>query len=283
MKRTFLVLAAVAILTTACTNEAIDTPSADARITFRVNGDFSLSMSPMTRALEADGKAMTDLWILDYIGNTMQQQIHQTSSDEDFGSPTLNLAVGDHHIYFVASRGKTATLDADAHTLTFGTVSDTFYKDYAISVVPSSIGSRSVTLDRCVTRLRISITDAMPVGIASIDVAPSDWYYGIDYTTGEPVTATTLQTITTNVPSGYEGQTNVAANIFGFSPSEEWTTDVAINAKSTDNTVLGSVTITNVPLKRNRTTEYSGPLFSTEGLATVSLSTDWADSYTATW
>lgn len=283
MKRTFLALAAVAILTTACTNETIDTPSADARITFRVNGDFSLSMSPMTRALEADGKAMTDLWILDYIGNTMQQQIHQTSSDEDFGSPTLNLAVGDHHIYFVASRGKTATLDADAHTLTFGTVSDTFYKDYAISVVPSSIGSRSVTLDRCVTRLRITITDALPVGIASINVTPSDWYYGIDYTTGEPVTATTSQTITTNVPSGYEGQTNVAVNIFGFSPSEEWTTDVAINAKSTDNTVLGSVTITNAPLKRNRTTEYSGPLFSTEGLTTVSLSTDWADSYTATW
>lgn len=283
MKRTFLALAAVAAIMTACTNETIDTPSTDARITFRVNGDFSLSMSPMTRALEADGKAMTDLWILDYIGSTMQQQIHQTSSDEDFGSPTLNLAVGDHHIYFVASRGKTATLDADAHTLTFGTVSDTFYKDYAISVVPSSIGSRSVTLDRCVTRLRITITDALPAGIASINVTPSDWYYGIDYTTGEPVTATTLQTITTNVPSGYEGQTNVAANIFGFSPSEEWTTDVAINAKSTDNTVLGSVTITNVPLKRNRTTEYSGPLFSTEGLATVSLSTDWADSYTATW
>lgn len=283
MKRTFLALAAVAAIMTACTNETIDTPSTDARITFRVNGDFSLSMSPMTRALEADGKAMTDLWILDYIGSTMQQQIHQTSSDEDFGSPTLNLAVGDHHIYFVASRGKTATLDADAHTLTFGTVSDTFYKDYAISVVPSSIGSRSVTLDRCVARLRITITDALPAGIASINVTPSDWYYGIDYTTGEPVTATTLQTITTNVPSGYEGQTNVAANIFGFSPSEEWTTDVAINAKSTDNTVLGSVTITNVPLKRNRTTEYSGPLFSTEGLATVSLSTDWADSYTATW
>lgn len=283
MKRTFLALAAVAILTTACTNETIETPSADARITFRVNGDFSLSTSPMTRALEADGKAMTDLWILDYIGSTMQQQIHQTSSDEDFGSPTLNLAVGDHHIYFVASRGKTATLDTDAHTLTFGTVSDTFYKDYAISVVPSSIGSRSVSLDRCVTRLRITITDALPVGIASINVTPSDWYYGIDYTTGEPVTATTLQTITTNVPSGYEGQTNVAANIFGFSPSEEWTTDLAINAKSTDNTVLGSVTITNAPLKRNRTTEYSGPLFSTEGLTTVSLSTDWADSYTATW
>lgn len=283
MKRTFLALAAVAAIMTACTNETIDTPSADSLITFRVNGDFSLSMSPMTRALEADGKAMTDLWILDYIGNTMQQQIHQTSSDEDFGSPTLNLAVGDHHIYFVASRGKTATFDADAHTLTFGTVSDTFYKDYAISVVPSSIGSRSVTLDRCVTRLRITITDALPVGIASINVTPYDWYYGIDYMTGEPVTATTSQTITTNVPSGYEGQTNVAVNIFGFSPSEEWTTDVAINAKSTDHTVLGSVTITNAPLKRNRTTEYSGPLFSTEGLTTVSLSTDWADSYTATW
>jgi hypothetical protein len=243
----------------------------------------NFEMVPFTRALSADGKDLTDLWVLDYVNGSLVQQLHQVSADDDFGTPTLTLSTGDHHIYFIASRGKTPTLNTDAHTITFGTVSDTFYKDYAISLVPSSSGSRSVTLDRCVTRLRITITDALPVGISTINITPSEWYYGVDYTTGEPIASTASQTITTNVPSGYEGQTNVPVNIFGFSPSNEWTTDVAINAKSTDNAIIGSVTIDNVPLKRNRITEYTGPLFSSSGATTVSLSTDWLDTETMTW
>ena len=262
-------------------------------INFRCTGDFELTPFSRTRSLEADGKAMTDLWVLDYIvpiGSigtiktmTLAQTIHQTTADADFGSPTLDLAAGDHHLYFIASRGKTPTLDTEAHTLTFATVSDTFYSDYSITIVPTSNGSRSVTLNRCVTRLRLTITDALPDGITSINVTPASWYYGIDYTTGEPITATASQTITTNVPDGYAGQTNVSVNIFGFSPSAEWITDVAINAKSADNTTLGSVAITDAPLMRNRTTEYTGPLFSSSGATTVSLSTEWLDTHNSTW
>ena len=124
-------------------------------ITFNCRGfDFSTEPFAGTRALEADGKAMTDLWVLDYPnGQTAPTiQIHQTSSDEDFGSPTLNLAVGSHHVYFIASRGQDATIDTDAHTITFGKVRDTFYMDYEINVTATSNGSRSVTLERIVTK-----------------------------------------------------------------------------------------------------------------------------------
>ena len=101
------------------------------RITFSCNGDFTMSPFPaLTRALEADGKQLTDLWVLDYVdGSLAQAAIHQVSTDADFGTPTLNLAVGDHHIYFVASRGQNPTLSTDAHTLSFTRVLDTFYKD----------------------------------------------------------------------------------------------------------------------------------------------------------
>ena len=75
-------------------------------INFRCTGDFELTPFSRTRSLEADGKAMTDLWVLDYIvpiGSigtiktmTLAQTIHQTTADADFGSPTLDLAAGDH-------------------------------------------------------------------------------------------------------------------------------------------------------------------------------------------
>jgi hypothetical protein len=255
-------------------------------ITFQCRG-FDISSQPFegTRAeLKADGKAMTDLWVLDYMdGSLAQSVIHQTSDQEDFGSPTVNLAVGNHHVYFIASRGKTPTLNTDAGTITFGTVSDTFYEDLLLDVTASSNGSRSVTLERCVTKFTAVITDAIPEGAATFNMTPTEWYYGWDYVAGTPTTATASQAIIINIPASEIGKTNESLNIFSFSVSDEWTTDVAIDCKKDDGTILGTATIADVPLKQNRITTFSGPLFSANGLTTVSLSTDWQTEYEGTW
>ena len=253
-------------------------------ITFNCRGDFDLATESFTRSLEADGKQLTDLWVLDYVnGSLAQDAIHQTSSDSDFGTPTVNLAVGSHHVYFIASRGKTPTLDTDAHTLTFGNVSDTFYKDYAIDVTGTSNGSRTVTLDRCVTKLTAVITDEIPTGAATFNITPTAWHYGIDYVSGNPTAATASQAITINIPASEIGVTNESLNIFGFSADDEWTTDIALDCKTSGGDILGTATIAAAPFQRNRITIYSGPLFSTEGLTAVSLSTDWQTNHTGTW
>ena len=254
-------------------------------ITFRCQG-FDITSSDFgTRAeLKADGKAMTDLWVLDYVnGSPAQDAIHQTSDQDDFGTPTLNLTIGSHHVYFIASRGKTPTLNTDAGTITFGSVSDTFYKDLLLDVTASSNGSRSVTLERIVTKFTAVITDAIPEGSATFHITPAQWYYAWDYVSGSPTAATASQTITINIPASEIGKTNESLNIFCFSASDEWTTDVAIDCKKGDGTILGTATITDVPLKQNRITTFSGPLFSANGLTTASLSSDWLDDYTGTW
>lgn len=284
MKKMTMALAAVAILTTACTNDTIDTANPQkAQITFRVTGDFTLSTSPMTRALTADGKSMTDVWILDYMGGTLQQQIHQTSSDEDFGTPTLNLSVGSHHVYFIASRGQNPTLSTASHTLTFAKVLDTFYKDYDIDVTASTNGSRAVTLERIVTKLTTTIADAIPAGAATFNIIPATWHYGIDYLDGSPTATATDQAISISIPSSEIGVSGELLNVYGFSSATEWTTDVALNCKTSGGDILGTATITAAPFVRNRITNYSGPLFSTEGLTSISLSSDWTDPYNATW
>ena len=94
---------------------------------------------------------------------------------------------------------------------------------------------------------------------------------------------TASQTITINIPSSEIGATNEHLNIFGFSTEDEWTTNVTLNCKKADGTILGSAAISAVPLKRNRITSYSGPLFSSNGLTTVDLTTDWEDTHTGTW
>lgn len=286
MKQMITTALAVAAIMTACNSDDMHEADATstATITFSMTGDFQLNTRDFTRSLEADGKTMTDVWVLDYVGGELKQQLHQTSDMEDFGTPTLSLALGEHHIYFVASRGSSATLNTDTHTLTFGKVLDTFWKDYGIAITSGTAsGNRAVALDRIVTKLKVVFTDAIPTGAASFNVTPMTWHYGFDYLTGEPISATTNQTIVVNIPNASIGVAGESINIFGFSGTTEWTTDIAINCKKNDDTVLGSATITSSPFKRNRVSEYTGPLFGDNGSMTLSLNTDWSTSHTGTW
>ena len=274
---------AAGLLFAACNSDDVEV-SESRTITFNVQGDFRLSTQDMTRALEADGKTMTDVWVLDYVGGELKQQLHQTSDDADFGSPTMELSLGTHHIYFIASRGAGASLNTTTHALTFTSVRDTFWKDYEITISGgTSSGNRSVTLDRIVTKLKLTFTDAIPEGAATFNVTPSSWYYGIDYTTGEPSAATAYGTITVNIPSSEIGVVNEAVSIFGFSSATEWTTDVAVDCKTSDSGILGTATITAAPFVRNRVSEYTGPLFTAGGGMTLSLNTEWDESYQGTW
>jgi hypothetical protein len=302
MKKYLFPAALVAMLFTACQTEEPSAPPSEptettvhlkadttllehVMITFNCRG-FDISSEPFgTRSLTADGKTMTDLWVLDYPNDATAPtiQLHQVSTDDDFGSPTLNLAVGSHHVYFIASRGSGAAIDTDAHTLTFSKVLDTFYKDYEINVTATSNGSRSVTLERIVTKFTTVIIDAIPEGAATFNMTPAQWYYGWDYVAGTPTAATASQTITINIPASEIGVTNEPLNIFGFSAADEWTTDILLDCKKADGTILGTATIADIPLKQNRITTFSGPLFSAEGLTTVSLSTDWDTEHTGTW
>ena len=77
--------------------------------------------------------------------------------------------------------------------------------------------------------------------------------------------------------------TNEAVSIFGFSSATEWTTDVAVDCKTSDSSVLGSATITDAPFVRNRVSEYTGPLFGDNGSMTLSLNATWNDSYQGSW
>jgi hypothetical protein len=186
-------------------------------------------------------------------------------------------------VYFVASRGQNPTLSTSDHTISFTKVLDTFYKDYSVNISATSSGSHSVTLDRCVTRLKLLFTDAIPEGAATFNVTPSTWYFALDYLTGNPAAATTDGTISMNVPAANIGKTDQFLNLYSFSPTTEWTTDISFNCKASDNSILGQATITAAPLKCNRITSFSGPLFSGNSAMTLALSSDWLTEYTATW
>lgn len=304
MRKT-IILCMAALLSASCAKDVIydvseDDESVETEVrgpkknfTFTVKGEFEAatfrapaappSMRRATSYLTDNGNEMTDLWVYDYMGGTLIQTVHQAVGDTDWGKPKMSLAYGEHHIYFVASRGADPVVNQDDHIISWSTVRDTFWKDYEVNVVSTSNGNRAVTLDRVATKLRILIDDEVPAACASISLTPEKWYYGLDWVTGDAVTAK-RQPITVNVPESYVGTSGeIAVSVFGLSGANEWTTNVSITASDPGGETIGSASIVGAPFKRNRATEYHGSLFGSAGSMVVGISDTWEDSRTGTW
>ena len=310
MKKTYwMLLMLAAVLLVSCgktiTGDVIDgegdedMESVDVKarkFTFTVKGDFGgidvnneKSTEPAlskrkVKYLYADDNNITDLWVFDYMNGSLVQSVHQSSTDEGFGQPQMSLSYGDHHVYFVASRGDSPTVDNDNTSILWSPVKDTFWKDYEVTVGSTSNGNRAVTLDRVVTRLRVTATDEVPTGCASMTLTPAVWYYGLNYVTGAPTDAHNNEAKVINVPSSYIGTTGqLTTSIFSVSGTAEWNTNVSVVAKNSNGDVIGSATIANAPFKANRSTDFSGPLFGSAGAMSVSINDDWSDPYEGTW
>ena len=225
---------------------------------------------------------MTDLWVFDYMGDVFQQSVHQSSTDATFGSPSLSLDYGDHTFYFVASRGSDPVVDTDAKTITWGSVRDTFLGSLSLNVQPNSGSSQPVSLSRCVGRLRVSATDVVPDGAAKLVVMPSSWYYGLNYQSGEGV-ADSPTPLAVNIPSSYIGTTKLAASFYTISYMSPWQTDMTVSLVATDESTIGSVAISDVPLQRNHVTSYAGGIVGAGRTLNLGSNDEWVEDETVNW
>ena len=242
-----------------------------------------LTQHAMTRA-DITSLDLTDLWMFDYIGEELQQTVHQSNTDQGFGVLSASMGYGEHTLYFVASRGTTPTTDTDARTITWVKPSDTFWATATVTVSPSSESSQAVSLSRVATRLRITVNDEVPAQAAKFVITPAQWYYGIDYTTGNGIAPSANQPREVNIPSSYIGTSGqLAIAIFGFVPSADWHTDITAALKASDESTLGLVTLEDVEMKRNITTAYSGGILGTAKSFTLSADDAWGDEDVHTW
>ena len=292
-----IAVSAILAALTACSKD--DAPNGGDHVSIMINGDslkdhrtitfacHDISIVAMgadnastTRATMSE-VSMTDLWLFDYIGDELQQTIHQTATDANFGTPAINASYGDHTIYFVASRGDSPTIDGSV--ISWTKPSDTFWASRSITIAPSTSASQTVSLQRVATRLRLTVTDEIPATLSQLCVTPSHWYYGFNYLTGEAVDDRQTER-TVNVPASYIGTTGqLYANFFSLSPSTAWQTDITLKAKDGDGGVISQIGIADVPLERNRVTNYSGPLFSASRTSSVTADGEWGEEINGTW
>ena len=273
-----------ALMLTACSEEPMVTggvtDDADTMKVVTITFDFpQVTQQAMTRGSLADAN-MTDLWLFDFVGGSLVQTKHQQATDEGFGTVSVTADTGTHTFCFVASRGSEATV-TDGE-ITWGKPSDTFWRSVTMAVTPKTGTAQSVELQRVATRLRISVTDEVPTTLSKLVVNADTWYCGLDALTGEP-TAANERTATINVPSSYAGTTGqLTASIFGLC-SDNYTTGVTVAAIDASNETIASVALADVPMQKNVTTQYSGPLFSRQQIFSLSAADSWGDDMVMTW
>ena len=279
MKKVF-VIAALAMVFASCGKDVTIEEAGAKKVSFDVQGNWN---SPVfTRgSLSADGKEMTDLWLFDYVDGVLVQTLHQVSADADFGTPAPTLSYGEHRIYFVVSRGGSPVINGTV--ISWGSIRDTFWKAMSVTVGGASASAYSVALDRVVTKLKITATDAVPEGTATVVVMPGKWYAGLDYLTGQPADMKDSEEMSASVPASMVGTTGMAVSFFGFSSATEWTTPLTVSARDEDNDIIGLVNVAAAPFMANRATEFSGSLFSTSGTFTITLNDEWDAPWTGTW
>ena len=287
MKKVFMVMAASLMLL------ACDRTDGEEPATAKVNVAWADTLDKKTVTFNFTGLlaktrttlaelTMTDLWLFDYMGDALQQSIHQSSTDATFGSPSLSLDYGDHTFYFVASRGSDPVVDTDAKTITWGSVRDTFHGSMSLDVQPNSGSSQSVSLSRCVGRLRVSATDVVPEGAAKLVVSPSSWYYGLNYQSGE-VVADSPTPLAVNIPSSYIGTQNLVASFYTISSASPWQTDMTVALVASDESTIGSITISDVPLQRNHVTSYAGGIVGAGRTLNLGSNDEWVEDDTVNW
>ena len=156
-------------------------------------------------------------------------------------------------------------------------VRETFCASQSVTVTNSTPLDLSVTLSRIVAKLNILSTDTRPEGVSKIRTT-----YGAGSRSFNPTTGLAIGNAgfsVTNTPSSAAVGQAINVLNFAFLSTDEQTMDITLEVLGNSDEVLITKVIRNVPLKRNRKTILSGPVFSPSTSAvSFSLETAWDET-----
>ena len=267
MKKALFFSAILALILTGCKS---DDPRAKHQVTFRVPA-LKIETEPMSAPRKVapltddDGQQMTDLILFDGATYLMRQQ----NTDPAFGTVTVMLTAGEHHLHFIATRSTELAIEDE--TLYCESLRQTFGAHYDINVSGGS--DENVSLARITGMVEITVEDEVPTGAANLRVQLSDYYKGIDPTTFNAVRTGEFDT-NINLTSKV-GSSNNKWTLHVLVPEYQTSKDITytLTATNTSSQVIGNATGT-MATNSNTKTKLHGNLF-TGTRSFVSLNTTW--------
>ncbi len=282
-----LLFAALAFIAASCTNESgsgID--QARTPVTVQVKG-FEVSQEdiPQTRGTAVINYTSVKSLTLAFYKSDGTETYKHTQLRADgttyttFGEFACSLPMGNYTMVVI---GYCGTSPFTLTSPTLATCTDTRLQDNFVVTQPVVINSNTAvnltaTLDRVVSRLGIRSTDNRVAEAEKIRMTFTAGGRDFNPTTGLANTNTGFaNTYTFSESSGV----TVSAASFLFLASDEQTMNVTIETLDSEDNVLFTKVVNNVPFKRNRTTILSGNLFTAEtNVSSITINSDWIDSY----
>ena len=238
-----------------------------------------------TRALEANGETMKELWVFDVVGDSCALVCRQTEVDDNFGSVSMKLSYGNHRLAVLCSRGEGSDVDVSNGLIAWEKVRDTFWNVVDCDVAKTGSTDISVTLKRVEARMRVTINDIIPSDLKTISITGEPWYKGIDVKTGEAIGGLSsiegvTDVSTLAVPSAYVGtEKKLAVSLWIMSKGNEWTEDVTVKMLGENGDVLSEVVCPGVPMQRNKVTNVTGYFLSGGASGNILIDDSWSDTY----
>lgn len=233
---------------------------------------------PQTRGLEADGQELEDLWIFEKRDEGVSLVVHQSKNDLDFGSPKFKMRVGEKTLYIIASRGAQPSIDMEEMTISWLKPKDTFWASHEIEV-SNNTSHISVTLQRVVAKMEVTLSDLIPDNLASVKVHADEWQHGLYIMSGEP-SGISEDDFDFSVPDAYVG-TEGALTIFlyTFAGNTAWSSSFAFTGIDDNGSSINTRELSSVRFRRNMITAVKGYLLSGDMTSEISVDDTWSDSH----
>lgn len=193
----------------------------------------------------------------------------QNSSDKDFGEISVKLDKGSYRIVILAYNSKDNPTATNPEKITFGNngkMTDTFLWSDEISVENNL--EKEINMRRVVAMFRLITTDKIPENVAKIKFHYTGGSSTINAITGTGNANSKQDETFTISETGETGKFEV----YTFPKDDENLLKIEITALDANNNTILSRTFEDVPISRNKITQYKGELFTGENTESNTLS-----------
>lgn len=291
MKKFFSFSLLACLLLTACSKEAADEATTMARVNVHVSGftvsqqDFASVNRAGTALADYSGVKAITLAFYTSDGTTQKYCTTQLKADNStyttFGDFSFALPIGNYKMVVLAYGSESPVTFNSMTSVAFGEEKsrETFSFTRDVTVSNAAALDLEAPLNRIVTRLTVSSTDNYVAEAKTIRITMTKGGKGFNPFTGQPTTNTGLVNTIRPASSSVGDVTNITT--YFFIDSDEELMNVTIETLDASDNVLFTRTVNDVPFKRNRITQLTGPMYTVDALAsgTFTLNTDWLPTY----
>ena len=273
MKKTIL-LGIVALLS-ACSS---DDDSVNSQLSIVNSTEVTITFSPFemssmdTRATTSIATIVTHLDVWLYESGSEFTAVHQSSSDDGFGSLSVTLdKTKTYTIYAVGHKATAAATLADG-VISFPDDKVTHSMYYTTTFSPSETTSLSCLMNRIVAQFSFNTSDAVPAEATKITLTINDVYDRWNVTSGA---THQLDRTSTFQNFGVHNDGSVTFNIYAIVTNAQTLHTVTVTAFDDNEDVIQTRTFTDVPLRNGYKTTYLGAFFTNTPVTATFTIGDW--------